>query len=426
MLAIPAASSLLHLFGRSTSSYFGGPLGSLVTVTAVASGFAYIGWILPTRIAGPAVRSVRGVRRPVAMLGLVIGSVLVWSLVSVAMDPVLAVGLPLGPVAFALASLRAPRRPTFRVGVVPALVGVAVLWFALRPGRVPLAAVGVAAAGAMLVHVLAGHAAESSPSWFNVGVQWFHVLAVGVWIGGLVWLLFSLTWPSDGKDRTGTIRRYSLMAGFALAVVALTGLSRALDEVGWPQRWSRLFHTSFGLTVLAKVALFVPLVALGARNRSRNVPAATGAGRVRPLARTAAAELAIAALIFAATGLLSELAPAATVANAAPRQQTPQRLALPRPLGVRRVLWRTARRVVTRQPLWNANRERLRNALSWQPERSIVRWAWTQHTVYREPYAAAMRDPAFAHLAFHRLRSPAEVRAFLAASGRPTSVSRPE
>jgi adenylate kinase family enzyme len=101
-------------------------------------------------------------------------------------------------------------------------------------------------------------------------------------------------------------------------------------------------------------------------------------------------------------------------------------LHLPRTLVVRRVLWRTARRVVTRQPLWNANRERLRNALSWQPERSIVRWAWTQHTVYRERYAAAMRDPAFAHLAFHRLRSPAEVRAFLAASGRPTSVSRPE
>jgi hypothetical protein len=128
MLAIPAASSLLHLIGRSTSSYFGGPLGSLVTVTAVASGFAYIGWILPTRVAGPAVRSVRGVRRPVAVLGLMVGSVLVWSVVSVAMDPVLAVGLPLGPVVFALAALRAPRRPTFRVGVVPALVGAAVLF----------------------------------------------------------------------------------------------------------------------------------------------------------------------------------------------------------------------------------------------------------------------------------------------------------
>jgi hypothetical protein len=128
MLALPMASTLLHLIGRSTSSYFGGPLGSLVTVAAVAAGFAYLGWILPARVAGPAVRSVRGVRRPVAVLGLAVGSILVWSLVSVAMDPVLAVGLPLGPVAFALTALRAPRRPTFRLGVVPALVGAAVLF----------------------------------------------------------------------------------------------------------------------------------------------------------------------------------------------------------------------------------------------------------------------------------------------------------
>ena len=128
MLAMPAASTLLHLIGRSTSSYFGGPLGSLVTVAAVSGGFAYVGWVLPARVAGPAMRSVRGVRRPVAALGLAVGSVIVWCVVSVAMDPVLAVGLPIGPAAFAFAALRAPRHPTFRVGVVPALVGAAVLF----------------------------------------------------------------------------------------------------------------------------------------------------------------------------------------------------------------------------------------------------------------------------------------------------------
>jgi hypothetical protein len=32
---------------------------------------------------------------------------------------------------------------------------------------------------------------------------------------------------------------------------------------------------------------------------------------------------------------------------------------------------------------------------------------------YRERYRAAMRDPANAHLRFVRLRSPAEVEAFL-------------
>ena len=102
--------------------------GSLATAGAVVGGFAYLGWVLPARVAGPAVRSVLGVRRAVALLGLAVGSVIVWFLVPVAMDPVLAVGLPLGPVAFALAALRAPERPTFRVGFVPAVIGAAVLF----------------------------------------------------------------------------------------------------------------------------------------------------------------------------------------------------------------------------------------------------------------------------------------------------------
>ncbi|MEA2630314.1 MAG: hypothetical protein QOE66_533 [Chloroflexota bacterium] len=128
ILALPAASVLLHLVGRSTSSYFGGPLGSLAGVGAVAGGFAYLGWILPARVAGPAMRSVRSVRRPVAAVGLVVGSLFVWSVVSVAMDPVLALGLPLGPVAFALAALRAPGRPTLRVGFAAAFIGATVLF----------------------------------------------------------------------------------------------------------------------------------------------------------------------------------------------------------------------------------------------------------------------------------------------------------
>lgn len=128
VLALPTASVFLHMLGRSTSSYLGGPIGSLATVGAVVGGFAYLGWVLPARVAGPAVRSVLGVRRAVALLGLAVGSVIVWFLVPVAMDPVLAVGLPLGPVAFALAAVRAPERPTFRVGFVPAVIGAAVLF----------------------------------------------------------------------------------------------------------------------------------------------------------------------------------------------------------------------------------------------------------------------------------------------------------
>jgi hypothetical protein len=128
VLALPTASFFLHVLGRSSSSYFGGPIGSLATAGAVVGGFAYLGWVLPARIAGRAVRSVFGVRRGVALTGLALGSAVLWFLVSVAMDPVLAVGLPLGLLAFALAAFRAPERPTFRVGFVPAVIGVAVLF----------------------------------------------------------------------------------------------------------------------------------------------------------------------------------------------------------------------------------------------------------------------------------------------------------
>jgi adenylate kinase family enzyme len=92
-------------------------------------------------------------------------------------------------------------------------------------------------------------------------------------------------------------------------------------------------------------------------------------------------------------------------------------LDLPRTLVLRRVMWRTIRRVFTRRVLWNGNRESVRNALSWNPERSIIRWSWTQHSEYRERYAAAMHDPAHVHLTFHRLRTPAEVMSFLAREG---------
>ena len=86
---------------------------------------------------------------------------------------------------------------------------------------------------------------------------------------------------------------------------------------------------------------------------------------------------------------------------------------LPRPLVMHRIIARTLRRAVRRQELWNGNREPWSNWLTLDPERSIIMWSWTQHAKYRVRYAEAMADPALAHLTFIRLRSPAEVRAFL-------------
>ena len=89
-------------------------------------------------------------------------------------------------------------------------------------------------------------------------------------------------------------------------------------------------------------------------------------------------------------------------------------LDLPRRLVMRRVVLRTLRRALTRQALWNGNREPLSNFYRLHPERNIIRWAWVMHPRYIDRYGAAMADETASHLRFIRLRSSAEVTAFLA------------
>ena len=80
-------------------------------------------------------------------------------------------------------------------------------------------------------------------------------------------------------------------------------------------------------------------------------------------------------------------------------------LDLPRHLVMRRVIWRTLSRMLLRRSLWNGNRERLRNLLSTDPEKSIILWSWIKHGEYRQRYAAAMVDSRWSYVRFVRITS---------------------
>jgi copper transport protein len=177
-----------------------------------------------------------------------------------------------------------------------------------RSGRAGwLLALGAASGGGLLVHALAGHAAApSSVRWLNLIAQWGHLLMVGVWIGGLVWLLADIR-DHSRADMAGAVLRFSRLATFSLAVVAVTGLLRAVQELGG---WQRLLSTSFGRTLDVKLGLFAALVGLGALNHFRVVPAlASGNGRLSWLRRTVRGELWLAGGVLLAAALLSELPP---------------------------------------------------------------------------------------------------------------------
>ena len=86
----------------------------------------------------------------------------------------------------------------------------------------------------------------------------------------------------------------------------------------------------------------------------------------------------------------------------------------PRLTVMRQVIGRTLRRAVTRQELWNGNREPLTNFFSLDPEKSVISWAWHSHARYRAQYGAAATDPGNAHLTFIHLTGRGDVGRFLA------------
>jgi hypothetical protein len=77
----------------------------------------------------------------------------------------------------------------------------------------------------------------------------------------------------------------------------------------------------------------------------------------------------------------------------------------PRATVMRRLIGRTARRALTRQELWNGNREPLTGMFRRDPRENLVRWSWQQHGEYARRYAAAASDPAHRHLTFVRVTS---------------------
>lgn len=197
-----------------------------------------------------------------------------------------------------------------RIGAV-VLGGGALAW-AARAGTSRAFGALVATAGlAMAADVISGHAGAVEPAPLQLAFQWLHVAAVGFWIGGLAALLLALRDASPEERGTGA-RRFSLLAGFAIAIVAVTGALRAIAEVG---TFDALLTTDYGKLVIAKSALIVVLALLGATNHFWSVPAASRTFvRIR---RLGTIEVSVAILVLVLSSFLVDLAPPVSSGTAA-------------------------------------------------------------------------------------------------------------
>ena len=82
----------------------------------------------------------------------------------------------------------------------------------------------------------------------------------------------------------------------------------------------------------------------------------------------------------------------------------------PLPLIMKRVVWRTFRRVVTQEELWNGNRETWQTTFS---RDSIILWVLQTYRKSRKEYSILFKQPEYTHLKVMHMRSPKTTQAWL-------------
>jgi copper transport protein len=126
-------------------------------------------------------------------------------------------------------------------------------------------AIGTALAAALaLTWAAAEHASAGIQVPLAMTSSVLHLLATGVWLGGLVALLLTLR-RSSGEDLAEVVPRFSRIAFASVTVLAVTGVYQSWRGLG---SLSALTGTSYGRLLLAKLAgVFVLLLVAGYSRR---------------------------------------------------------------------------------------------------------------------------------------------------------------
>jgi copper transport protein len=197
-------------------------------------------------------------------------------------------------------------------GLAGILVFVPRLWH-----RAPILASAASSALVLVSFTLTGHPASTQPRWLVVGADLSHTLAAATWFGGLALLLVALRRRRAQDDAVGggrLVARFSTLATGAVVLVSVAGLGLAWIQV---RAVRALVSSTYGWTLLAKIAVVGLVLAVASYNNRRLVPAIrSGTGEAwGTLRRTVRLEVVGLVLVLAVTGVLVNLVPARTAAG---------------------------------------------------------------------------------------------------------------
>jgi putative copper resistance protein D len=148
-----------------------------------------------------------------------------------------------------------------------------------------------------------------------------HLLASGVWLGGLIPLASLLRQCRRNDDATSlaiareATRRFSNLALASVLMLIGTGIYNAWNLVGG---FAPLFGTVYGKLLLAKLGLLMPLLAIGAANllllkprvAAANAPAGDTKSALRKLHRNVIIEVSLGVVILLIVGHMGITPPA--------------------------------------------------------------------------------------------------------------------
>jgi copper transport protein len=164
----------------------------------------------------------------------------------------------------------------------------------------PQAALAGLSLAALTTIATQGHASQAPAAPLEVAADAIHLGAVAVWIGGLACLAGVLGFAPRALSGA-VLARFSRVAAASFALVAVTGVARAAGELHAP---AQLWHTAYGHSLLAKLALLVPIALLALRTRRAIATRPAGTAVTAGLRRGVQAELVLGATVILVAALL--------------------------------------------------------------------------------------------------------------------------
>ncbi len=182
------------------------------------------------------------------------------------------------------------------------------------------------AAGLIASTALNSHAAATKPVWLSLGVDWVHVAAAVVWIGGLFGLTaivlptaYRLAPERRQAALARLVSRFSPLALVSVELLVITGLYHTWAHVSDPEA---LMSTPYGRMLLIKLllvgAMLLPAAfnLLVARPRLASARSFMTGREARRFRHAVGMEAVLGGLVLATVGLLTSLPPAQTVSAA--------------------------------------------------------------------------------------------------------------